>query len=301
MKIAVKRIIRDEKGRALLLTLVLLTVGGLILTPLLGLMSTGLVSGHVSEKKMAELYAADAGVEYAIWYLQQGGETDNDLELTLNGKNVTVEMEELPHGCYEQATYDIISTATSLDGSSTSVRTHVTNIIVFYEGDLELYSGEGIQADVYVDSDLILSSGASIGGSVIAGGTVTLNAGSLIGGIVCMGGDLILNDAASIQSDVYVMGDVTLMGGSTSSWIEGDVHAKGNVTVDGTCQIEGELWAGGDSVQVGNNAQIIGDVHVTESATVEGNTGTVYRDYNDDWGCPLAVGDPVILVWLINS
>ncbi len=74
MKIAVKRLVRDEKGRTMLLVLVLLVVGGLILTPLLGLMTTGLASGQVYETKTHELYAADAGVEDAIWEIQ------NDVE-----------------------------------------------------------------------------------------------------------------------------------------------------------------------------------------------------------------------------
>jgi len=70
MKSIVKRAIRDEKGSVLILVLILLVVGGLILTPLLGLMSTGLVSGQIYERKMDEYYAADAVVEDACWQLK---------------------------------------------------------------------------------------------------------------------------------------------------------------------------------------------------------------------------------------
>jgi len=49
--------------------LVLLVVGGLIMTPLLGLMGTGLTAGRVYENKSHEYYAADAGVEDALWRL----------------------------------------------------------------------------------------------------------------------------------------------------------------------------------------------------------------------------------------
>ena len=53
MRTIIKGAIRDQKGAAVLtLVLILLVVGGLILTPLLGLMSTGLVSGQVYEEKM---------------------------------------------------------------------------------------------------------------------------------------------------------------------------------------------------------------------------------------------------------
>jgi hypothetical protein len=84
MEVAMKRIISDENGKVLILTLVLLIVGGLIMTPLLGLMTTGLVAGQVYEKKTAELYAADAGIEDALWKIQ------HDIEIPANGYNLTI-------------------------------------------------------------------------------------------------------------------------------------------------------------------------------------------------------------------
>jgi hypothetical protein len=65
MKNIVKELIRAEKGQVLLLALILLSVGALIITPLLGLMSTGLIAGQMYENKMYEQYAADAGIEDA--------------------------------------------------------------------------------------------------------------------------------------------------------------------------------------------------------------------------------------------
>ena len=69
MRTIMKRATRQEEGKVLILVLVSLVVGGLILAPLLGLMSTGLVAGQVYEERTAELYAADAGVEDAISWL----------------------------------------------------------------------------------------------------------------------------------------------------------------------------------------------------------------------------------------
>jgi len=62
-----KKINKKESGQALILVLVLMLVGALIITPLLGFMSTGLMVGQVFEEKMDRLYAADAGVEDAIY------------------------------------------------------------------------------------------------------------------------------------------------------------------------------------------------------------------------------------------
>ena len=69
MKTIMKRAIRGQKGQVLTLVLILLVLGGLILAPLLGLMTTGLMSGQVYENKMYEYYAADAGIEDALWRL----------------------------------------------------------------------------------------------------------------------------------------------------------------------------------------------------------------------------------------
>jgi hypothetical protein len=71
MKIAVRRLIKEEKGQALALALILLLVGGLVIAPLLNLMGTGLKVGkEVYENKMYETYAADAGVEDGLWQIR---------------------------------------------------------------------------------------------------------------------------------------------------------------------------------------------------------------------------------------
>ena len=148
MKTMTKRIVRDEKGAALALTLVLLVVGGLILTPLLGLMSTGLVSGQVYEKKTDELYAADAGVEDAMWRIQANNLTfgaDNAAEpwqLNVNDRTVDVIVyrEDLdPTPCGEDFVYQILSTAvtegsgsTADIGGSTTIDAHVAPTVAYY-------------------------------------------------------------------------------------------------------------------------------------------------------------------------
>lgn len=62
-----KEIHKKESGQALVLALILMLLGFLIIAPLLAYMGTGLKVGRLYEKKMDELYAADAGVEDAIY------------------------------------------------------------------------------------------------------------------------------------------------------------------------------------------------------------------------------------------
>jgi cytoskeletal protein CcmA (bactofilin family) len=135
MKTFNKGAIRDEKGQVLILALVLLVVGGLILTPLLGLMSTGLLAGKVYEKKMDEYYAADAGVEDAIWKIMHSDNISYPYyypePLTVNNKSVDVVVyrEDLdPTACGTEFTYRILSIAATDDGGGTAAIDSSTTI-----------------------------------------------------------------------------------------------------------------------------------------------------------------------------
>ena len=68
--ILLNKLRRIEKGQALILVLVLLAVGGVMIAPLLAYMGTGVKTGMVFEEKTHELYAADAGVEDALWQIK---------------------------------------------------------------------------------------------------------------------------------------------------------------------------------------------------------------------------------------
>ena len=323
MKRFVKRItIKGQRGHGLDLVLILLGVGGLILAPLLGLMNTGLVAGEVYESKTGELYAADGGIECGIWHLEQGGSVNDILELTLNGKAVTVEMEELPHGCYELATYGITSTATSQDGTSTSVLAYVTGITLYMD-ELFLDANAGTvywPNNVYVEGNVELSAEVHIVGDLKAGGNVILNQGSLIGGIVCVAGDLTMNNNATIQASVYVGGDLTLnnlaiiesdlnvVGAVTisgSADVYGGIHANGDVTVEGQSpQVHGNVCTNGNVSVGGQNALVDGDVNaggtITGQDKITGNicAGGVCGNCEVDT-CPLGAGHPEIKVWMI--
>ncbi|WP_133240212.1 hypothetical protein [Dehalogenimonas alkenigignens] len=65
------RLIRKQAGGILIPTLVMLAVGALIIAPLMGLMATGLKAGQQIEIGAVDYYAADAGVENAIWLINR--------------------------------------------------------------------------------------------------------------------------------------------------------------------------------------------------------------------------------------
>ena len=70
VQIAPGKLVADEKGQSLILVLVLMLVSSLTIAPLLAYMGTGLKTGQAYEEKAEELYAADAGVEDAVWQIQ---------------------------------------------------------------------------------------------------------------------------------------------------------------------------------------------------------------------------------------
>ncbi len=106
-----KRLMKNEKGQALVLVLLLLLIGTLIVTPTLNLMGTGVKSGQVYEQKDDEIYAADSGVEDALWHIRNDvigdvlgtGYNEYDYstaypylyKLLVNGKNVTVTIQNV--------------------------------------------------------------------------------------------------------------------------------------------------------------------------------------------------------------
>lgn len=83
------RPIKDEKGQVLIYVLILVLLCGLILPPLLAYMASGVkIVKAVHEERMIEFYAADAGIENAIWQLQDGGLTvPSTYNFTLNNVN----------------------------------------------------------------------------------------------------------------------------------------------------------------------------------------------------------------------
>lgn len=90
-----KQIIGDEKGQALPVVLALLIVGGLMVTPTLNYAATSLNSGRIIEKGVNGLYAADAGVEYTLWYLTNDIPPPQQLPENINRMEVALQSEEL--------------------------------------------------------------------------------------------------------------------------------------------------------------------------------------------------------------
>ena len=148
MKIVVRRLIRDEKGQVLVLALILALVGGLIVAPLLAYMGTGLITGEVYERRTDELYAADAGVEDAVWKIQHqvtevrelscggGGKSWSYNASDVNGKSVHVTITSVNVADNVTYSYRVESTATG-DGSGTEIEAYVASLHGNFSGVMD--------------------------------------------------------------------------------------------------------------------------------------------------------------------
>src|SRR3972149_8870243 len=95
---------KKEAGQALPLVLILLLFGGLTVPPLLAYISTALKSGSAVERRVQELYAADSGIEDAVYKIDSGTAADmtyyvdNQSPLgtpdIINGKQVQVTIQK---------------------------------------------------------------------------------------------------------------------------------------------------------------------------------------------------------------
>ena len=82
---------KDEAGFALMWVLVLMILAAIILVPLLLLMTSGLHSSAHHEDRMLRFYAADAGIEDAIWKIGHGDPPTEQYSLPpVNGMDVLV-------------------------------------------------------------------------------------------------------------------------------------------------------------------------------------------------------------------
>jgi len=94
MKRFLKQIIGNEKGQALPIVLALLVLGGLTVTPSLNYAATSLNHGKIIAQGVNGIYAADAGVEDALWCLKNGITPSQQLSENINQMEVAIQTEE---------------------------------------------------------------------------------------------------------------------------------------------------------------------------------------------------------------
>ena len=90
----------NEKGQVLLIVLGVLAIGGLTIAGSLGYATTSLKGGQILREDTGGVYAAGAGVEYALWYLGEYGSEPADGQLAENINQMTVDIQTVVGDIY---------------------------------------------------------------------------------------------------------------------------------------------------------------------------------------------------------
>ena len=118
-----------EGGMAMVLALIAFALGSLMIIPTLNYMVTGLQSAVIQERRTGELYAADAGIEEALWELTSGNLTMVESEnvtlpqFLLNNATVEISIVRVPGESFP--TYWITSTANTTENSYTTIESYI--------------------------------------------------------------------------------------------------------------------------------------------------------------------------------
>ena len=291
MKIVMNRLARGEKGQAMILAVVLLIVGGLIVSSLLSYMGNGLFNGRVYERGTAELYAADAGVEDAVWKIQQGiglcpGNPSTTYNITdVNGKSVEVTITYVNNQT-GSVTYKITSIATTDSNSHTTVESYVKANMLY---------------NSFFDNAITSNGTVEIGSNSIVNGNVTY--GTSISGTVngtatkeyyanwpsCS--DLANLYLSQVQNATDPGSPIDVGGGTVTKGPckrNGDLHIKGKggtLKLTGTFYVTGSLYCDqtGQGYTINLNGQTI---FVLGTADFPANHVTVTGS-----GCIIACGN----------
>ena len=94
MKSFLRRMISSERGQVLPLVLALWALGGLTIASSLNYASTSLNAERILDEAMKGVYAAEAGVEDALWCLGKGISPPQQLPENINQMEVAIETEE---------------------------------------------------------------------------------------------------------------------------------------------------------------------------------------------------------------
>lgn len=264
IKVIMDRLLHHEGGQIMMATLVLLVVFSLISAPLLSFMATGVRAARVFQDKMEGYYAADAGIQDAVWQLRQSS-PDPDKVPSNVGESKTYTLDQIINGAqvmvtitYENDTpeYKIVS---STSGSSV-ISTTVSSFVRSSKG-LFGYAASALQGNVTVGNNAIVTST-----SVNPSDPSTYNA------------DLIAKGNINIEGNAKVYGDA-IASGSISGDAQGaevpnsDIPPESGIDTSGYHEQSKVITTSPvyPSSSYSNGGTITGSARLTGNLTIKNN------------------------------
>ncbi|HUV56907.1 MAG TPA: hypothetical protein VMV84_06710 [Dehalococcoidales bacterium] len=259
-----------ESGQALIMALIMLALGSLLVIPGAGLASTSLNYHRNIDSNTMELYAASSGIQYTACELGNGSGAfgPESLSSQVNDRNVTVTAEDMGGN-----TYKITSTATSADGSSTTIESYLHIKLNLFGKAITVTSGDLVLEGSTIDGDVYAGGEVTVEDSVVTG-DITENATyefdlldtepykteAQNGGII--EGNLILGAGTHTLGPVYITGYLKIQEGA-------EVTLGGTVYVEGSEKMEDNITIhleGGSSIMgAGNFIAEEGDIKIEVS------------------------------------
>ena len=296
---------RHEKGYVLVMALVIMVIGALLIGTMLSYLDTSLTLATKSEETSHTYYAADAGLEDALWNIQyneaftlpeEGQPEEWQIPEQINGKTIDVTVSKEPgEGDW---TYRITSTATGDDGSGT-VESYVylstttiehTSIKPLLAFDYAIFSGE---EDLEITgSTQVKSYPVQNEGNIYANGSITLK------GSAKVYGDAIATDSIETVGSAEIYGNETEFHPPLEYPSDDEIQAMAD-------QYKGEAEAvsihDGDYIITGSGSYALGPIHITGDLRISGSgviqlQGTVYVDGNIDKSGSFEIDGPGTLL-----
>lgn len=300
-----RRILKSQAGQVLPMALVLLALGGFLVVPVISLMTTNLNATRQIDQANLELYAADAGVEQVMWYIDYGtftplspGGQHPESVPPINGTTVTAVLERLD---VSGNPYRITSTATSPGGHRTTVVCFLTvtgssdlwdfalaslggDITLF--GNSETYSDEVLNGNIYSNDDISVSGNAKVNGDAAAVDDISTSSNGKIVGTQSEGASPLIPpsiDTAYYKAQARDIACPTCTGANCpTNWCQtfnppNDINCSGDKTINCTGTFNVPVCINGNLTIQGNSTSptFNGPVKVTGNLTIQPNGGTV--------------------------
>ena len=287
-------LLKSEEGQIMVYTLIVALVAALVVPALIGLTYSGYRSASISYDKMARFYAADTGIEDAIyqimnrgngtgvghnWKVPEAGNTTTTSYYwigqytpevvekdVINGCNVRLDLVREGNDTY---TYTILSTSTDIQKGTEAI---IKAKVIVGEGNHTLTGHKPGPGGVSPFSYAVASLGTSTLTLQGSGGTSP----TAINGDIYSSGNVIIESNVQIlpnddePSSVYANGTLVMY---PASYVSGDAHSNGNMWLQSGARIGCNAYSGGSILldptsRVGNGSYASGDITLNDRSTI---------------------------------
>jgi hypothetical protein len=298
----IRRIVNNstesQNGQVLIIALIFFAIGSVALGGLMTYSASALKQGTTVEKRGLQLYAADAGVESAIWWVYYADHSADPLPSTVGNYKTLPLMNEsdinIKHKSYvtylgKQNGYDTYearcySGPNILDNSNRDAAQNgpyelVVSKIAYSIGTISLFNGPNaitvLNGNLNVGNNSIVTSTPTPDeGNIVANGSVTVGDNAVIHGDATVTG----TNTITLGSNVQIDGTNT---GATLSFATIDTSSyktQAQVAQNGTL-LPASNYSGSNQTYVINNA----NTHLTGNLNLGNNTsltvnGNLYLD-----------------------